>query len=45
MTGADLAGANLTGVALTDAVLDGICHDDRTRWPEGFEPPESAGDC
>lgn len=43
---ADLRGADLRGTILSEAKLDGAvleasCHDDTTRWPEGFVPPAS----
>ena len=36
---ADLCGADLTGAILDDVDLRGARWDERTRWPEGFEPP------
>ncbi|MDX1933210.1 MAG: metalloregulator ArsR/SmtB family transcription factor [Capsulimonadales bacterium] len=38
MNGANLCGADLTGADLTDAVLAGIRSDERTVWPDGFDP-------
>lgn len=51
LTGANLTGADLSSLAgtapteddpdanLTDANLTGICHDQETEWPTGFNPP------
>lgn len=52
-TGSDLSGTSFSGTALygadfsgsigiDKAGMSGICWDEKTRWPEGFEPPESA---
>jgi len=38
LTGADLRGANLKGADLTGANLTGVKHDDKTVWPDGFDP-------
>jgi uncharacterized protein YjbI with pentapeptide repeats len=45
---ADLSGANLCGTNLTRADLSGVklagaSYDQRTAWPEGFEPQEDSG--
>ena len=42
LEGADLAGANITGANLGGANLKGVVYDDKTRWPDGFDP-KSAG--
>ena len=39
LSGADLSQADLTGADLRNANLTGIGYDERTRWPEGFDPP------
>jgi len=41
LVGASLRGANLDGAELQDAVLDGAMEDRHTRWPQGFEKPET----
>ncbi len=38
---ADLSGANLTGADLSGAELRATRHDEDTRWPDGFSPPDS----
>jgi uncharacterized protein YjbI with pentapeptide repeats len=47
LTGADLRearlqGADLTRADLRDADLTGAVYDAETKWPSGFEPPETA---
>jgi hypothetical protein len=39
---AAIPGANLRGADLTGADLTGARHNERTTWPDGFEPPPSA---
>ncbi|MGV9747787.1 pentapeptide repeat-containing protein [Rhodococcus zopfii] len=39
LTEADLCEARLSWADLTDANLTGVRWDDRTIWPDGFEPP------
>jgi len=41
LVGASLRGANLDGADLQEAVLDGAEEDRHTRWPEGFEKPDT----
>ena len=41
LTGANLSGTNLSNSDLRLATLAGICYDERTKWPEGVEPPPS----
>jgi uncharacterized protein YjbI with pentapeptide repeats len=38
LMGADLNGANLTGANLDGAQMDGAYYDDKTLFPEGFDP-------
>lgn len=38
LTGADLRGASLAGARLAGADLIGASYDERTRWPEAFDP-------
>jgi len=38
LTGAQLAGADLTECDLTNADVSHAVFDDRTRWPDGFDP-------
>ena len=42
LTDADLTDAILTGAKLGGANLDGVKYNDKTTWPEGFDPPPSA---
>jgi uncharacterized protein YjbI with pentapeptide repeats len=39
LTRAYLYGADLTGADLIQTVLDRVCYDGTTKWPDGFEPP------
>jgi uncharacterized protein YjbI with pentapeptide repeats len=39
--GANLTGANLSELFLLDTAFDGVCFDDSTVWPEGFQEPIS----
>ena len=39
----DLVGADLSEAQLDQVVLDGIRHDETTRWPDDFSPPSSGG--
>ena len=43
LSGAFLRGADLRGAALVMATLDGLCFDDKTKWPTDAVPP--APDC
>jgi uncharacterized protein YjbI with pentapeptide repeats len=38
LTNANLRVADLTGADLTGAILTGARYDNRTTWPEGFDP-------
>ena len=38
---ADLSGADLYGCILDSALLEGVTYDERTIWPEGFDPAAS----
>ena len=38
LRGDDLSGANLEGAILTRASLYRVVYDDKTRWPDGFDP-------
>ena len=40
---ADLSGADLSKVSLTDVYLEGAVWNDNTVFPEGFEIPEKSG--
>jgi uncharacterized protein YjbI with pentapeptide repeats len=42
LSGANLRWARLQDVKLNDAILTNVRYNDRTRWPEGFDP-EAAG--
>lgn len=42
LTGAALGSADLGTADLTDATMTGVQYDERTRWPEGFQPPPSS---
>jgi len=39
---ADLSGTDLSGADLRDADLTGATYNAKTKWPSGFEPPETA---
>lgn len=39
LSGADFSRADLTGAVLRKTNLTGVKYDERTRWPEGFDPP------
>lgn len=39
VTFADVSGTDFLGADLTGADLASVCYDQRTRWPEGFDPP------
>jgi hypothetical protein len=39
--GTDLSGADLTDADLTQTNMTAVIHDDRTVWPDGFDPPPS----
>lgn len=36
---ANLAGANLAGADLAGTILNGVCYDEATNWPDGFRAP------
>lgn len=42
LTRADLRAAYLASANLEGATLSGATHDDGTRWPDGFTPPDTA---
>ena len=43
LRGADLRGTRLIGADLSRANLEGARHDEKTQWPEGFDPrPQGA---
>ena len=42
LSGADLRGVDLSETNLNGANLDGIKYNDRTKWPEGFSPVDTA---
>lgn len=41
LDGANLQGADLSQAILADVSMEGVCWDESTRWPVGFEPPSS----
>lgn len=41
----NLCGADLTGADLTGAVMDGVVYDERTVWPEGYDPTRAGACC
>jgi uncharacterized protein YjbI with pentapeptide repeats len=41
LSGADLSGADLSGAILLGTNLNGVTHDERTRWPEGLDPTQA----
>lgn len=40
LTGADLCDVDLSTSDLAGAILQGVRHDERTRWPAGLTPPQ-----
>jgi uncharacterized protein YjbI with pentapeptide repeats len=44
LSGADLSGTNLTRADLTGTTLNSVRHDNLTRWPVEFRPPDGTRD-